>query len=194
MSIARIAITIVVAVGLTGCAAGKTTSSVSSPPIASDVLDPARGPVTAPDFSLPSSDGSTIKLADANGYWIVLTFFPATDLPECACQATPYTPFLESLRDMPALMLAVTDLDAEALEIRRAKYAMQAYLLSDTNHDVVNRYNVWDNTTDILGRKGRIQRTTFVINPEGKIVARWINPDAEKHASQVRAALARATD
>lgn len=167
---------------------------MSSAPNSPDALDPARSPIPAPGFSLPSSDGSTIKLADARGYWIVLTFFPAGDLPECACQATSHTPFLESLRDMPALVLAVTDLDAESLEIRRAKYAMQAYLLSDTHRTVVNRYGVWDDTTDLLGRKGRIQRTTFVIDPTGNIVARWINPDSEAHASQVRAALAKATD
>lgn len=193
MTFARFAI-LILAVALAGCTAGKTRSSVASPAASADALDPTHGPVRAPDFSLPSSDGSTLKLADASGYWIVLTFFPAGDLPECACQATPHTPFLESLRDMPALMLAVTDLDAEALEIRRAKYAMQAYLLSDTDRTVVNRYNVWDDTTDVVGRKGRIQRTTFVIDPKGNIVARWINPDPEAHATQVRARLAKSTD
>ena len=143
----------------------------------------------APDFSLPNQENREVSLSDFKGKWIVLYFYPKDDTPGCTTEACDFTESLEDFEGLDAVVLGVSA-DSVALHRKFAdKYKLKINLLSDEKHKVIEKYGAWQ-LKNMYGKKYHgIVRSTFLINPNGKISRIWPKVTAEGHAKEVKANL-----
>jgi peroxiredoxin Q/BCP len=143
----------------------------------------------APDFELAADGGERVKLSELRGKPVVLYFYPKDDTPGCTAQACEIRDEWSRFRERGAVVLGVSP-DDEASHARfREKYSLPFTLLADPDHAVAEEYGVWVEKTN-YGRKSMgIERSTFVIDPEGNVakVLRRVKP--EGHADKVLEAL-----
>ncbi len=143
----------------------------------------------APDFQLPTQDGTPLKLSDLRGRKVVLYFYPKDDTPGCTTQACGLRDSWRDFEAKGAVVLGVSPDTAAAHTKFRAKYDLPFTLLADTDHAVAEKYGVWKEKS----RYGRTyfgnERTTFVIGEDGRIVAVFPKVKPEEHADQVLAVL-----
>lgn len=123
----------------------------------------------APDFSLPADDGSTVRLSDLKGRKVVLYFYPADDTPGCTTQACDLRDRLQELDTRGATVLGVSPDDVTSHEKFRDKYNLPFRLLADTDHSIAERYGVWKEKNNYGKKYWGVERTSFVIDEEGRI-------------------------
>jgi thioredoxin-dependent peroxiredoxin len=144
----------------------------------------------APDFALPSDNGETVRLSDFRGKPVVLYFYPKDDTPGCTAQACGIRDDYDSFAEKGAVVLGVSP-DDEASHVKfKEKYSLPFTLLADPDHQVAEQYGVWRERSSYGKTYMGIERSTFLIGPDGKIskVMRRVKPDT--HAQDVLAALA----
>ena len=143
----------------------------------------------APDFELPSDSGEKIKLSALRGKPVVLYFYPKDDTPGCTVQACEIRDAYDDFREKGAVVLGVSP-DDEASHVKfKQKYKLPFTLLADPEHRVAEQYGVWKER-NMYGKKSMgIERSTFVIDADGKVAKtlRRVKPD--EHAAQVLALL-----
>ncbi len=143
----------------------------------------------APDFELPTQDGTALKLSDLRGRKVVLYFYPKDDTPGCTTQACGLRDAWSEFERRGATVLGVSPDPVRAHVKFREKYELPFTLLTDTNHEVAEKYGVWKEKS----RYGRTyfgnERTTFVIGEDGRIAAVFPKVKPEEHAEQVLAVL-----
>ena len=123
----------------------------------------------APEFSLSSTDGTTISLKDLRGKKVVLYFYPKDDTPGCTKEACSFRDNLTRVRRKGAEVLGVSADSVKSHQKFSQKYDLPFPLLSDENKEVLNAYGVWKQKS-FLGKKYMgIERTTFIIDENGKI-------------------------
>jgi peroxiredoxin Q/BCP len=133
---------------------------------------------TAPDFQLPDQHGNPVRLSDLRGKTVVLYFYPKADTPGCTAQACGVRDHRTDYERAGAVVLGVSPDPVKAVAKFDQKYALGFPLLADEDHAVAEAYGVWVEKS-MYGRKymGN-ERTTFVINPEGKVkeILRSVKP------------------
>lgn len=129
-------------------------------------LEPGRA---APDFSLPADDGSTVSLADLRGQRVVLYFYPKDDTAGCTAQACEMRDSLGEFDAAGARVIGVSP-DPPSRHVRfRDTYDLNFTLLSDTEHAAAEAYGVWVEKS-MYGRTYMgVERSTFVIGPDGTL-------------------------
>ncbi|HJU48770.1 MAG TPA: thioredoxin-dependent thiol peroxidase [Gaiellaceae bacterium] len=143
----------------------------------------------APDFTLTSDDGSTVKLSDLRGTPVVLYFYPKDDTPGCTAQACGIRDAWGDFRRAGATVLGVSP-DDESSHVRfKEKYDLPFTLLADPDHAVADAYGVWVEKKNYGKTYMGVERSTFVIDAEGRVakVMRRVKP--ETHAADVLEAL-----
>jgi thioredoxin-dependent peroxiredoxin len=143
----------------------------------------------APAFTLPSSDGDDISLESLRGKPVVLYFYPRDDTPGCTAQARGIRDAWGEFERRGAVVLGVSPDDTHSHTKFRDKYQLPFTLLSDEDHTVSEAYGVWVEKSMAGNTYMGVERSTFVIDPEGKVakVMRRVKPDT--HADDVLAAL-----
>ena len=144
----------------------------------------------APDFTLPTHDGTKLKLSSLRGRPVVLYFYPKDDTPGCTREACGFRDAKTKLARHEAVVLGVSRDGAESHAAFRTKYKLPFTLLCDPDHAVAEKYGAWREKT-LYGKKSMgIVRSTFVIDAAGKVarVFRSVKPDG--HAEQVLDVLA----
>jgi thioredoxin-dependent peroxiredoxin len=144
----------------------------------------------APDFELASDAGEKVKLSDLRGKPVVLYFYPKDDTPGCTAQACGIRDDYGSFTEKGAVVLGVSP-DDEASHVKfKEKYSLPFTLLADPDHRVAEQYGVWGERSSYGKTYMGIERSTFLIDPEGHVtkVMRRVKPDT--HAQDVLAALA----
>ena len=144
----------------------------------------------APDFTLTSDAGEPVALSSFRGRPVVLYFYPKDDTPGCAAQACGIRDAWGEFERAGAVVLGVSP-DDEASHTRfREKYELPFPLLADTGHKVAEDYGVWQEKSMYGKTYMGVERSTFVIDADGKLakVMRKVKPDT--HADDVLAALA----
>ena len=149
------------------------------------LIDPGK---KTPAFSLKDQHGQVHKLADYAGRPLVLFFYPKDDTPGCTKEACAFRDNLPHFKAGKAAVLGVSILD-EASKARFAqKHGLTFPLLADANHEVAEKFGVWQKKS----RYGRtymgIARTTYLVDREGKVARRWDNVKVDGHADEVLAA------
>lgn len=144
----------------------------------------------APDFALPDSNGKTVRLKDFRGTQVVLYFYPRDNTPGCTKEACSFNDSLSGIRRKGAVVLGVSA-DSVASHRKFADaYGLKFPLLSDESRETIKAYGVWKKKS-LYGRQFMgIERTTFVIDPRGKIKAVFPRVKVDGHASAVVKALA----
>jgi peroxiredoxin Q/BCP len=144
---------------------------------------------TAPDFTLPDQEGNDVTLSGLRGRNVVLYFYPKADTPGCTTQACGVRDHQADYAGADAVVLGVSPDQVKAVKKFDDKFGLGFPLLADSDHAVAEAYGVWVEKS-MYGRTymGN-ERTTFVIDPEGKIaeVLRKVKP--AEHDKLVLAAL-----
>jgi peroxiredoxin Q/BCP len=142
----------------------------------------------APDFKLPDQNGQTHQLSDYQGRWVLLYFYPKDDTTGCTAEACALRDNFPKFKK-GAVILGVS-VDSIASHKKFAnKYKLPFTLLADQNKQVVNQYGVWAEKS-MYGRKymGTL-RSSFLIDPSGKIAKIYQKVKPALHAGQVLADL-----
>jgi peroxiredoxin Q/BCP len=139
----------------------------------------------APAFSLKDQSGRLHRLSDYAGQSVVLYFYPKDDTPGCTKEACDFRDNLSRLKSLKAAVFGVSILDEASKARFAAKHDLPFPLLADPDHDVAEKYGVWQKKS----RYGRsymgIVRTTYLIDGTGKVVERWDNVKVDGHVDQV---------
>ena len=139
----------------------------------------------APAFSLKDQDGTPHRLSDYAGKSVVLYFYPKDDTPGCTKESCDFRDNLVRFSASKATVLGISILDEKSKAKFAKKYDLTFPLLADADHDVAEKYGVWQKKT----RYGRsymgIVRTTYLIGPDGKVARRWDKVNVDGHAADV---------
>lgn len=141
----------------------------------------------APDFTLPSQDGSKVSLHDFRGKWVVLYFYPKDGTTGCTIEAHNFQRDLARYEQLGAVIVGVSVDSANSHEEFCAKQGLTFKLLSDTEKDVSRKYG---SLTNLLGYK-IAARNTFLIDPAGKTAQVWTGVSPYRHSTEVLAELGR---
>lgn len=147
----------------------------------------------APPFTLAASGGETISLADLKGRDVVLYFYPKDDTSGCTTEACGFRDTFPELAAAGAgvTVLGVSPDDVASHEKFRAKYDLPFPLLADPDHAAAEAYGVWKERS-MYGRTYMgIERSTFLIGPDGTIKRVWRKVSPNGHAHEVLQALQR---
>ena len=144
----------------------------------------------APDFTLPTHDGGTLKLSSLKGGPVVLYFYPKDDTPGCTKEACGFRDAAKALAKHGATVLGVSRDSAASHAKFRDKYALPFTLLVDADHAVAEQYGAWREKT-LYGKKTLgIVRSTFIIDASGRVAKVFRSVKADGHAEKVLEALA----
>jgi peroxiredoxin Q/BCP len=141
----------------------------------------------APDFTLPSQEGSTVSLKDYRGKWVVLYFYPKDQTAGCTREAHNFQVDQAKYAQRNAVVLGVSLDSVDSHKKFCAKEGLNFKLLADTGHSVTKAYGSLMN----LGVVQVAARHTFVINPEGNVARVYSSVDVVHHSDQVLAELDR---
>jgi peroxiredoxin Q/BCP len=145
---------------------------------------------SAPDFTLAADDGRQVKLSELRGKPVVLYFYPKDDTPGCTKEACAFRDRTAELKAKGAVVLGVSPDDVESHGKFRDKFSLNFPLLADLGHQVAERYGAW-REKNLYGKVSMgVQRSTFVIDGEGKVRKVWKKVNVDGHDQQVLDALA----
>jgi peroxiredoxin Q/BCP len=146
------------------------------------LIDPGK---KAPAFRLNDQTGTAHSLADYAGQPVVLYFYPKDDTPGCTAESCSFRDNLPRFRPSKAAVLGISILDEKSKAKFAAKYDLNFPLLADADHEVAEKYGVWQEKS----RYGRtymgIVRTTYLIGADGKVARRWDKVKVEGHVEEV---------
>ena len=143
----------------------------------------------APDFELASDAGERVRLSQFRGQPVVLYFYPKDDTPGCTAQACDIRDNYDDFTERGAVVLGVSADDESSHVKFKEKYGLPFTLLADPNHEVAEQYGTWVEK-NFGGKKYMgVERSTFLIDAEGRIakVMRRVKPDT--HVERVLAEL-----
>jgi peroxiredoxin Q/BCP len=144
----------------------------------------------APNFCLPNQDGEEVCLEDHRGKWVVLYFYPKDNTKGCTLEALDFTLNKAELEALGATVLGISPDSVESHEGFCMKHDLTITLLSDPEHEVLEKYGVWQ-LKKMYGREFHgVVRSTFLIDPEGKIAHEWRKVSVDGHVDAVKEKLA----
>jgi thioredoxin-dependent peroxiredoxin len=145
---------------------------------------------TAPDFTLPDQNDDPVTLSELRGQTVVLYFYPRADTPGCTTQACSVRDRRADYEAAGARVIGVSPDPVDAIAKFAGKHALGFTLLADADHAVADAYGTWMEKS-MYGRKyWGVQRSTFVVDPQGKVGHVIEKASPKTHDDQVLAALA----
>jgi peroxiredoxin Q/BCP len=139
----------------------------------------------APDFKLPDQDGKLHKLSDYSGKYVLLYFYPKDFTPGCTIEACELRNNFDDFKNLNVKVLGISTDSVESHKKFSERHKLPFTLLADENKKVVKLYRVWKPKKifgkEILGT----QRTSFLLDPDGKIVKIYERVRPKTHAEEV---------
>ena len=150
---------------------------------------PIKDSIPAPEFELSDATGKMHKLSDYRGKPVVLYFYPKDDTPGCTTEACGFRDDYGLFQAAGVVVLGVSP-DAPKSHAKFAeKYQLPFTLLSDPDHAVCEKYEVWG-LKKYMGREYfGVFRTTFLIDAEGNIKKVFANVKPDGHSTEILAEL-----
>ncbi len=140
----------------------------------------------APDFCLQDAKGKEVCLKDFRDKWLVLYFYPKDNTTGCTREAVDFSEHLTKFKKMDAAVVGVSPDSVASHDNFANKHNLKIVLLSDTEHKVLKKYGVWQKKK-MYGREYHgVVRTTFVIDPKGRIEQKWEKVKVSGHVDAVK--------
>lgn len=146
----------------------------------------------APDFTLPASNGEHVTLSQFRGKYVVLYFYPKDMTPGCTTEACEFRDHYEAFNELGAVVIGISSDSLERHNKFIEKHSLPFLLLSDEKQDVAKAYNVWKLKKNFGKEYMGIERSTFLIDPNGHIVKGWRKVKVNGHVEEVLDALKQA--
>ncbi len=145
--------------------------------------------ISAPDFVLSDDSGATRRLSDYRGQTIVLYFYPKDDTPGCTTEACNFRDDYSAYIEAGVTILGISPDSPKSHAKFKQKFQLPFPLLADDEHTVSEAYNVWGKKK-FMGREYMgVSRTTFVIDPEGRIKKVFSDVKPASHSVEVLSAV-----
>ena len=140
-----------------------------------------------PDFAVPATGDSTFRLADHKGHPVVLYFYPKDNTPGCTVEGTDFRDLHKQFVALGAVVAGISRDTLKSHEGFKAKMGFPFPLLSDADEKLCTLFGVIK-MKNMYGKQVRgIERSTFLIGPDGKLVREWRKVKVEGHAAEVLA-------
>jgi peroxiredoxin Q/BCP len=143
----------------------------------------------APAIDLPDETGTVHRLADQRGRWTIVYFYPKDDTPGCTTEACEFRDANDTIRERGADVWGISPQGAPSKRAFREKFGLPFLLLADVDHAVAEAYGVWVEKQNYGKTYWGVARTTFLVDPDGRIARTWAKVRPEGHAADVLAAL-----
>ena len=141
---------------------------------------------TVPDFCLPNQDEEEICLRDIKGRWIVLYFYPKDNTPGCTTEACDFTEALPDFESLNAIVLGVSPDSPKKHRNFIEKKGLKITLLADEEKELCQMFGVWQLKKNYGREYMGVVRSTFIIDPDGKIAAKWEKVRVKGHVDEVK--------
>ena len=139
----------------------------------------------APTLNLESTDGKIYSLKNSIGKYVVLYFYPKDDTPGCTIETNDFNKLLPKFKKLNCDIFGISMDNLKSHYKFKKKYKIKFDLLSDVDLNVLKKYKVWAKKK-FMGREFMgIVRTTYLIDPKGKILKIWDNIKVKDHAKDV---------
>jgi thioredoxin-dependent peroxiredoxin len=143
----------------------------------------------APDFTLPRDGGSTVSLSALKGQKIVLFFYPKDDTSGCTSEALAFSALKGDFENAGATVLGMSPDPVKKHDKFIAKHGLTVPLVADEEKSALEAYGVWQEKS-MYGKKYMgVERSTFLIAPDGTIAKVWRKVKVPGHAEEVLAAV-----
>ncbi len=140
---------------------------------------------TAPDFEVLDDTGETIHLSNYLGKKVVLYFYPRADTPGCTKEACAFRDDYSAYSDRGVVILGVSPDSVEKQAKFKQKFQLPFALLADDDHKISEAYGVWG-PKKFMGKEYEgVHRTTFLIDPEGKIKQVFKKVKPAEHSKEI---------
>ena len=148
----------------------------------------------APAFTLHADDGSKVKLSELTGNPGVLYFYPRDDTPGCTKEACAFRDRQDEIKALGAQVFGISPDTVESHVKFRDKFSLNFPLLADPDHAMADKYGAW-REKNMYGKKSMgIQRSTYLIDADGKVAKLWKRVKVDGHDQQVIDALKELAD
>ncbi|NQW08121.1 MAG: peroxiredoxin [Candidatus Pelagibacter sp.] len=139
----------------------------------------------APNFNLISTNNNFYSLKDSIGSYVVLYFYPKDDTPGCTIETNDFNKLLTKFKKLNCEVYGISKDNIKSHNKFKEKYKIKFDLLADDEIKIVKSYKVWAKKK-FMGREFMgVVRSTFLIDPKGKIVKIWYNVKVKDHAQDV---------
>jgi peroxiredoxin Q/BCP len=143
----------------------------------------------APDFTLHDDGGKPVKLSDLKGDAVVVYFYPKDDTTGCTKEALDFTALKPEFDKLKTKVFGISPDSAKAHAKFRDKHQLKVTLLADEEKTAIQAFEVWAEKKMYGKSYMGVDRSTFLIGPDGKIVKAWRGVKVPGHAAEVLAAL-----
>ena len=141
--------------------------------------------IKAPTLNLSSTSGNSYSLKDSIGKYVILYFYPKDDTPGCTIETNDFNKLLTKFKKLNCDVFGISKDDLKSHNKFKEKYKIKFDLLVDDEIKIVKSYKVWAKKK-FMGREFMgVIRSTFLIDPKGKIVKIWDNVKVKDHAKEV---------
>ncbi|MBN7759712.1 peroxiredoxin [Nitratireductor aquibiodomus] len=148
------------------------------------MTEPVKGS-EAPDFVLPADGGSEVRLSDFRGKTVVLFFYPKDNTSGCTVEAIDFTALKPEFDVVDTIVLGMSPDSPKSHDKFKTKHGLTVGLVSDQEKETLQAYGVWVEKS-MYGRKYMgVERSTFLIDPEGRIAEVWRKVKVPGHAQAV---------
>ena len=139
----------------------------------------------APSLNLSSTSGNSYSLKDSIGKYVILYFYPKDDTPGCTIETNDFNKLLTKFKKLNCDLFGISKDDMKSHNKFKEKYKIKFNLLADNELKIIKSYKVWAKKKFMGKEFMGVIRSTFLIDPKGKIVKIWHNVKVKDHAKEV---------
>ena len=139
----------------------------------------------APPFTAEDRDGNTVSLSDKKGRWLVLYFYPKDNTPGCTTEAKDFSEYVAEFKELGADIIGVSPDSTKSHGKFIDKHNLSIQLLSDRERKIIEAYGAWRLKKFIGKEYMGVVRSTFLIDPDGKIARVWDKVRVKAHVEKV---------
>ena len=140
----------------------------------------------APIFCLPNDIGEELCLDKFSGKWVILYFYPKDNTSGCTLEAMDFTAAVDKFEKLNTAIIGISPDSTKSHQNFISKHSLKLHLLSDTEHKIIEQYGAWQKKK-LYGKEFMgVVRSTYLINPEGKIEHVWSKVKVKGHVDAVK--------